>query len=130
MIILTHYDECRDTVQLIHVADVYARETRAQYRARMLPIAQAHAAAVVDYPEFINWDTWLATGCATDGANDEFYVCTFIEPYRRRAGSPKDWLDFDSKYKTRVVSSEEVIADKQRRITRRARQLTTGRRVE
>jgi hypothetical protein len=83
MIIITHHDTCRDTVQLVHACNIYAGETAKEYRARLLPIAQAHEQAMVDLPGYVNWEWWIKDGYALDEANDEFYACTHVWPFRR-----------------------------------------------
>lgn len=73
MIIITHYDDCRATIQLVAASMMFRNETRTEYRARLLPLAQDHASKFVDFPQCMIWDRWIAEGIAYDEAQDELY---------------------------------------------------------
>lgn len=104
MILITHHDDCRQTIQLVHASAKIAGETVAQYRARLLPIAQDHANRIVDYPEYLDWSRWLTDGTAYDRANDDIYTIT-EERFTRTC---------DSDPSCRVISDEQAVERKAR----------------
>lgn len=78
MIILLHYADYANAVQLIHATRFVVGEPIDQQRRRILPIAKQHAAEIECY-EWINWDRFNQDGVAYDEANDDIYVCVEIE---------------------------------------------------
>lgn len=104
MILITHHDDCRQTIQLVHASAKIAGETVAQYRARLLPIAQDHASRIVDYPEYMDWSRWIADGIAYDSASDDIYTIT----------EERFTLTCDADPSCRVISDEQAVERKAR----------------